>query len=186
MFGSIRGAHEPLVRYFEPITLGPLDDAAATAAITRPLGDTGVAFDDAVVAEIVELAGGRPYYIQKLAYFAFDAASRGRVGKIELAVAVERAFAAVSQEIFAARWASMAPAERVVVAEVASVVEARPSGEIEAGAGRRGLRPAATRQALRRLAARGHVDRLANGQRGRYAVRDRLFRRYLEHRACER
>ena len=37
-----------------------------------------------------------------------------------------------------------------------------------------------------RLAARGHIDRLANGQRGRYAIGDRLFRRYLELQACER
>jgi len=41
----------------------------------------------------------------------------------------------------------------------------------------------ATRQALHRLVAWGHVERHANGQRGRYVVHDRLFRRYLERRA---
>ena len=35
LFGSIRGAHEPLVRFFEPITLGPLDAAAAAQAISE-------------------------------------------------------------------------------------------------------------------------------------------------------
>ncbi|MCZ7538186.1 MAG: hypothetical protein M5T61_21105 [Acidimicrobiia bacterium] len=44
------------------------------AAITSPLAETDVTFDDEVVNEIVELSGGRPYYVQKLAYFAFDAA----------------------------------------------------------------------------------------------------------------
>jgi hypothetical protein len=72
----------------------------------------------------------------------------------------------VSQEIFAARWSAMAPAERQVVSVVASASVARPSGEIEGEAARLGIAPAATRQALRRLAARGHIDRLANGQRG--------------------
>ena len=180
LFGSIRGAHEPLVRFFEPITLGPLAAAAAAAAITRPLAETDVTFDDQVVAEIVELSGGRPYYLQKLAYFGFDAAEGGHVGRPEFAVAFEHAFASVSQEIFASRWSVMAPVERQVVSVVASETAARSSGEIEAAAMRLGIRPAATRQALHRLAARGHIDRLANGQRGRYEVRDRLFRRYLD------
>jgi hypothetical protein len=64
-------------------------------------------FEDHVVTEIVELSGGRPYYLQKLAYFAFDAAEAGRVGRAEFTAAFERAFASVSLEIFAAagrRW----------------------------------------------------------------------------------
>ena len=71
-------------------------------------------FDPEVVSEIVELAGGRPYYLQKLAYFAFDAAVTGRVTRGEFAVAFERSFASVSQEIFAARWAGMSPIDRQV------------------------------------------------------------------------
>jgi hypothetical protein len=185
LFGSIRGAHEPLVRFFEPITLGPLDASAAAEAITKPLVETDVTFDEEVVAEIVELSGGRPYYLQKLAYFAFDAAEGGHVGPAEFAVAFERAFASVSQEIFASRWSSMAPVERHVASVVAAANVARPSGEIEGEATRLGIAPPATRQALRRLAARGHIDRLANGHRGRYAIRDRLFPRYLELQACE-
>jgi hypothetical protein len=184
LFGSVRWAHEPLVRFFESVTLEPLDAHASARAITEPIRDTQVRFDPEVVTEIVELSGGRPYYLQKLAYYAFDAAEQGRVTRAEFAQAFERGFASVSQEIFALRWAAMAPIERQIVAVVASATEPRPSGDIESEAMPRGIRPAATRQALRRLAARGHVDRLANGQRGRYVVRDRLFRRYLELQGC--
>jgi len=80
----------------------------------------------------------------------------------------------------------MSPTERHVVAVAARSIEPQSSGEIEADAARRGVRPAATRQALRRLAARGHIDRVANGMRGRYAVNDRLFRRYLDLQECPR
>ncbi|MFN8629554.1 MAG: AAA family ATPase [Chloroflexota bacterium] len=185
LFGAIRGAHEPLVRFFEPITLGPLQAAALAEAITRPLADTGVTFDEDVVTEIGELSGGRPYYLQKLAYYAFDAAERGRVGRPGFAAAFERAFASVSQEIFAARWSAMSPTERRVVAVVASASAARPSGRSRgtpSGSGSRrpplggpstGWSPAA-------------IDRTANGQRGRYLVIDPLFRRYLELQACDR
>jgi len=185
LLGSVHGAHEPLVRFFEPITLGPLDGAAAAEAITKPLTETDVAFDDDIVAEIVELSGGRPYYLQKLAYFAFDAADDATVGPLEFAGAFERAFASVSQEVFVARWATMSPIDCEVVAVLARNAEPRPSGDIESEVARRGIRPGAARQSLRRLAARGHIDRLANGHRGRYAVRDRLFRRFLELQGTE-
>lgn len=185
LFAEVRSAHEPLVRYFEPLSVGPLDQADAARALTEPLEETSVRFEPAVVAEIVELAGGRPYYLQKLGYYAFDAAVNGRVTRAEFAVGFERAFASVSQEIFAARWAGMSPIDRQVVAVVARSTEPRASGDIEAEAARRGVRPGATRQSLRRLAAKGQIDRLANGHRGRYAVRDRLFQRYLEMQTCE-
>jgi hypothetical protein len=185
LFDAVRSAHEPLVRFFEPLSLGPLDPGDAIRAISEPVGETGVRFDPEVVAEIVDLAGGRPYYLQKLAYFAFDAATNWRVTRVEFAVAFERAFASVSQEIFAARWAGMSPIDRQVVAVVARSTEPRPSGDIEAEAARLGVRPGAARQALRRLTAGGHISRLATGHRGRYAVQDRLFQRYLELQTCE-
>ncbi len=185
LFTEVRSAHEPLVRFFEPLTVGPLDDSDAARALAEPLAETTVRFDPDVVAEIVELAGGRPYYLQKLGYYMFDAAANGRVTQAEFAVGFERAFASVSQEIFAARWAGMSPIDRQVVAVVARSTEPRPSGDIEAEAARRGVRPGAARQSLRRLASKGQIDRLANGHRGRYEVRDRLFKRYLELQTCE-
>ncbi len=180
LFSGVRSAHEPLVRFFEPITVGPLEAADAARALTEPLAGTGVRFDPDVVDEIVELAGGRPYYLQKLGYFTFDAATDGRVARSQFAIAFERAFASVSQEIFAARWAGMSPIDREVVAVLARSAEPRPSGDIEAEVARRRVRPGATRQSLRRLASRGHIDRLTNGRRGRYTLRDRLFRRFLD------
>jgi hypothetical protein len=185
LFTEVRSAHEPLVRFFEPLRVGPLERADATRALIEPVEDTTVRFDPDVIAEIVDLAGGRPYYLQKLGYFTFDAAVDGWVTRAEFAVAFERAFASVSQEIFAARWAGMSPTDRDVVGVVARGTEPRPSGEIEAEAQRLGVKPGAARQSLRRLAARGHIDRLSSGHRGRYAVRDRLFRRYLELQTCE-
>jgi len=134
LFDAVQSAHEPLVRFFEPLSLGPLDHPDATRAISEPVEEAGIRFDREVVAEIVDLAGGRPYYLQKLGYFAFDAAINGCVTRAEFLVAFERAFASVSQEIFAARWAGMSPIDRQVVAVVARGTEPRPSGDIEAEA----------------------------------------------------
>ncbi len=179
LFAGIGSAHESLVRYYEPLTLGPLDAADAKLAVTVPLRGSGVRFDPEVVADIAAISAGRPYYIQKLAYYTFDAAVNGRVGWAEYRLGFEQAFAAVSQEIFAARWNALSPSERAVVRRLADGAEPRRSGEIESLARLVGIAPPATRQALRRLVSRGHLARLANGRRGRYRVEDPLFRRYL-------
>lgn len=179
LFAGIGSAHESLVRYYEPLTLGPLEPRDAELAISIPLQGTGVTFDQLVLADIAGASAGRPYYIQKLAYYAFDEAVNGRVGSAEYQLGFERAFAAVSQEIFAGRWTAMSPSEQAVMRLLADGAEPRRSGEIEGLAKLVGIAPPATRQALRRLASRGHVARLANGRRGRYAVEDPLFRRYL-------
>jgi hypothetical protein len=179
LFAGIGSAHEALVRYYEPLTLGPLEPRDAELAVSIPLLGTGVTFDRLVLADIASASAGRPYYIQKLAYHAFEAAVDGWVGQAEYRIGFERAFAAVSQEIFAGRWGAMSPSERTVVRLLADGAEPRRSGEMEALARLMGIAPPATRQALRRLASRGHVARLANGRRGRYKVEDPLFRRYL-------
>ncbi|HEU4736702.1 MAG TPA: hypothetical protein VFS48_06725 [Solirubrobacterales bacterium] len=59
LFAEVRSAHEPLVRFFQPLTLGSIDAAAADRAITEPLAETPVRFDVEVVGQIVELSGGR-------------------------------------------------------------------------------------------------------------------------------
>lgn len=179
LFAGVGSAHESLIRFFEPLSLGPLDERDAILALRIPLRDTGVTFDPSVLADIARTSAGRPYYLQKLAYFAFDAAVDQRVGEGEYRIAFERAFAAVSQEIFAGRWNALSPSERSIVQLLAREAEPRRSGDVEALARRSGIAPAATRQALRRLASRGHVRRTANGHRGRYEVADPLFRRYL-------
>ena len=116
LFSSVRAAHEPLVRFFEPLTVGPLEPACGRRARSRIRSARPRSASTAPSSPTSSSSsGGRPYYLQKLAYFAFDAAVDGRVGRAEFAVAFERAFASVSQEIFAARWAAMSPTEREVV-----------------------------------------------------------------------
>jgi len=88
LFDAVRSAHEPLVRFFEPLSLGTAHPGDAIRALTESLEEAVVPFDPEVVAEIVDLAGGRPYYLQMLGYFAFDAATNGRVTEAEFAAAI--------------------------------------------------------------------------------------------------
>ena len=187
LFAEVRSAHEPLVRFFQPLTLGPLDAAAADS------GDHRAARRD---AGPIRRRGRRPD--RRARPVAARTTSRslpttrsmrptsGRVSPAEFAVAFERAFASVSQEIFAGRWAAMSPIERQVVGcDVARSTEPRPSGEIEAEAALRGVNRQRPVRLFDDLPRRATIDRVADGHRGRYAVSDRLFRRYLELQTCE-
>ena len=89
LFTEVRSAHEPLVRFFEP------------RPARRPQRDRP--------------AERRPPSGRRIACDRSPAATNGRVTRAEFAVAFERAFASVSQEIFAARWAGMSPIDRQVV-----------------------------------------------------------------------
>lgn len=155
-FGCIR---DPLVRFFEPLTVGPLSPAAARDAVVEPLIATGVEFDPDVVRDIVELSGGRPYYLQRLAYHSFDSIESGRLSMRSFGAAFDRAFAAISQEIFAARWAGMSIVEQRVLAFLARSEEPRASSEVEWELASHAVRPGTTRQSLRRLTARGQITR---------------------------
>jgi hypothetical protein len=186
LFSEVRAAHEPLVRFFEPLTVGPLNPSAAEDAVAKPLERANVEFDLEVVIDIVRLSGGRPYYLQKLAYHAYDNVESGRLSRHSFAVAFEQAFAAISQEIFAARWASMSVVDQRVLAFLARSAEPRASNEVESELRAHAVRPSTTRQALRRLTARGQIGRVVETGRGRYLIGDRLFQRFVELRQAER
>jgi hypothetical protein len=186
LFSEVRAAHEPLVRFFEPLTVGPLSLRAAEDAVTEPLERANVEFDREVVIDIVRLSGGRPYYLQKLAYHAYDNVESGRLSRRSFAVAFEQAFAAISQEIFAARWASMSAVDQRVLAFLARSDEPHASNEVESALRPHTVRPSTTRQALRRLTARGQIGRVVETGRGRYLVDDQLFRRFIELRLVDR
>lgn len=61
----MRAAHEPLVRFFEPLSVGPLSPKAAEDAVVKPLQRANVDFDQEVVNDIVRLSAGRPYYLDE-------------------------------------------------------------------------------------------------------------------------
>lgn len=63
---------EPLTRFFEPMKLTRLTEKETREAITKPLQDTGVEFEDNIVNKIIEISEGHPYYIQLLCEKIYD------------------------------------------------------------------------------------------------------------------
>lgn len=69
--GNARSYAERLFDYPE---LGPLDDRAASDALTKPAAENGVKFDPAAIAAILDQTRGYPYFIQEWGSRVWDSA----------------------------------------------------------------------------------------------------------------
>ena len=112
LFEKMWEAHAPLVRFFEPLELGRLPEKAAREAVVKPLEGSGVRFEPEVVEQSVRLSQGQPYYLQELAYHAFETAQDGMATVETFALAFERAFSTIAKAVFERRVAGLSAGEQ--------------------------------------------------------------------------
>ena len=72
IFYKIQDKLDSAVRIFEPYLIGPLSYEEVCEAVTVPLKNFNVTFEEEVLKEIYELSDGIPYYMQILAYSCFE------------------------------------------------------------------------------------------------------------------
>ena len=116
------------------IELGFLGPDASRLALTKPAADRGVRFTDDALTILVEASGGYPYFVQLLGYHVWEA-KRGRIVAREAATtAVREAGRMASAQVFAPRWARLAPKEQEflrIMADVQARDPAQPVGVAE-------------------------------------------------------
>lgn len=99
-------------RLFDFPQVGPLDDAAARLAITRPAEQQGVKIDAAAVAAIVHKTQGYPYFLQEWGKHAWDQAADSPIRKQDVESASVVAVAALDDSFFRVRFDRLTPAEK--------------------------------------------------------------------------
>ncbi|MBR0471502.1 MAG: AAA family ATPase [Methanosphaera sp.] len=72
IFYKIQDKLDSAVRIFEPYLIGPLSYEEVSEAINVPIKKQNVTFEEEVLKEIYELSDGIPYYMQILAYNCFE------------------------------------------------------------------------------------------------------------------
>lgn len=173
---STRSPSAPALQAAE---LQRLSETAMRAAVTQPIADTPMRFDDEVVGRMVELAAGHPYYLQELAYHTFELARRhNRATRHTFELALEQTFYRISLTIFEPRVASLSASEQRLLAVLVDLTHPASHSTVVEAATEAGLNAASVPKLLRRLQARGCISRATHGQR-RYAVPDPLFREYV-------
>jgi len=186
LFEKMWEAHAPLVRFFEPLELGRLPEEAAREAVLKPLEGSGVRFEPEVVERIVRLSQGQPYYLQELAYHAFEAAQEGVATAETFSLAFERAFSTIAKAVFERRVAGLSAGEQKLLGVVVSVEGPATHGEIAARAVQAGLKKGSVAKLLQRLKEKGCVRQVETGpQKGHYFVEDPLFIEYVRRRVVE-
>lgn len=186
LFEKMWEAHAPLVRFFEPLELGRLPEEAAREAVVKPLEGSGVRFEPEVVERIVRLSQGQPYYLQELAYHAFETAQDGMATVETFALAFERAFSTIAKAVFERRVASLSAGEQKLLGGGGLLGGPATHGEIAARAVQAGLKRGSVAKLLQRLKEKGCVRQVETGpQKGRYFLEDPLFIEYVQRRVVE-
>lgn len=108
-------------RLFETWTLGPLEDAAARQALTRPAADVDVTWDVDVLGVAVANSRAWPYFLQEWGQQLWAATDVPPVGMDALDQAVGAVQASLDRAFFAPRYERATEAERSYLAAMATL-----------------------------------------------------------------
>jgi Predicted ATPase (AAA+ superfamily) len=174
IFSQIQDHLDSAVRIFEPYELKPLSKEEVNDAISIPADNEGVNFTGAVVDLIYEMSEGIPYYMQVLAYNCFAEAVDEEVGINELKQSFPRSLDLLAQREFGGMYEKSTNEERKILGLLAEDQrEFLSYTEIKEGLKLKS-EPSFWLRAM--------VDKnlIIKKSRGKYCLRDRLFKEYLK------
>lgn len=99
-------------RLFDYRRVGPLEPAAATAALVEPTQAYGAEFTPEALSLLLGAADGYPYFLQTFGRAAWDAAPEKLIADCAALTAIKEGNAALDMGFFPARWDRATPAER--------------------------------------------------------------------------
>lgn len=112
-------------------SIGPLDFAAAEAALRNPIEGEGERIDQEAIAAIFAATEGYAYFLQEWGKQSWDAAEESPITAEDVALAQASAIAQLDQSFFRVRLDRLSPAEKRYVRAMASLGPGpQRSGEI--------------------------------------------------------
>ena len=112
LLGQMGRAKSYAERLFEFVSVGPLDEDAATAAIRVPIEREGEAIEPDGVQAIVRGTEGYPYFLQEWGKHAWDAADASPIDESDVEKASVTAVAELDASFFRVRFDRLTPAEK--------------------------------------------------------------------------
>ncbi|MBC8057963.1 MAG: ATP-binding protein [Rhizobiales bacterium] len=149
LLGRMGRAKSYAERLFEFVPLGPLDAAAAAAALVVPIEREGALIDAVAVAQIVAETQGYPYFLQEWGKHSWDVAGGSPIGAADVELASVVALADLDASFFRVRFDRLTPAEKRYLRAMAELgAGPHRSGDIAAVLERNVTQLAPTRNAL--------------------------------------
>lgn len=173
IFSKIQEHTDSAVRIFNPYELSPLSLNEVGEAITVPSKKEGIIFTEDVIKRIYAVSEGNPYYLQVVAHNCFEEAVDSKVSIVEFEKAFPNALSFLAQREFRGMYEIAANEEKKILAILAEnnsdvltykeikenkVIKSEPS------------------KVLKNMFEKSLVLKEA---RGRYKLRDNMFREYL-------
>ncbi len=110
--GKMGRAKSYAERLFDFPPIGPLPEAAARLAISKPAADEGVAVTTDALDRIVRETRGYPYFLQEWGKHTWDAASTSPITAQDVERATGTAIAALDESFFRVRFDRLTPSEK--------------------------------------------------------------------------
>lgn len=114
-------------RLFNYRLIGPLDDHAARAALTRPAEATGAGFTPAALDLLIGASDGYPYFLQEYGAAIWDLSSAKLFTEDEAQEAVVVGQAQLDAGFYPGRWDRATPAERRYMEAMAVLTDYEPA-----------------------------------------------------------
>ena len=129
--GILAEARSYAERLFHYATLGPLPDAEAAVALTRPAQHEKVKWTDQAVGIVVDAANGYPYFLQEYGSAAWDVATSSPIDHGDAVEGIRIGKARLDDGFFRSRWERATPGEREYLSAMAvDGDEPSQSGEV--------------------------------------------------------
>lgn len=173
IFSQIQDHLDSAVRIFEPYELKALSMDELKDAIVIPAEKEGVKFSDDVIGMIYEMSEGIPYYMQVIAYNCFSDASNGKVGIEEFKKSFPMSLNLLAQREFRGMYEKSTNEERKILGLMAeSKKEFLSYKDIKEGLD-------LTSEPSYWLRTMVDKNLIIKRSRGKYQLRDRVFKEYL-------
>lgn len=121
--GQMGKAKSYAERLFLFISIGQLDEAAATAAIVHPIEAEDCGIETGALARILEVTQGYPYFLQEWGKQCWDAAQRCPITAADVDLGHPTALAALDDSFFRVRFDRLTPSEKRYLRAMAELGE---------------------------------------------------------------
>jgi hypothetical protein len=149
LLGQMGKAKSYAERLFEFVPVGPLDAAAAAAAIRLPIEREGETIADEALAALLADTENYPYFLQEWGKHAWDLADGSPIGREDVASARIAALAELDASFFRVRFDRLTPAEKRYLRAMAEIGPGpHRSGDVAAMLGVKVTTVAPTRNSL--------------------------------------
>jgi len=173
IFSRIQEHTDSAIRIFDPYELKPLSLNEVQNAIISPSHAEGISFTKDVIKKIYSVSEGNPYYLQVIAHNCFDEAVDNNVGLIEFEKAFPTALSFLAQREFRGMYETAANEEKKILAILtesnSNVLTYKKINE------NKNIKSEPSK-VLRNMVEKNLI---LKESRGKYKLRDKMFRQYL-------